>query len=70
MGAVVLIFAFVPTTHTIAFDRQTAFEWGATTLIGVLAGIYIIVRDLDNVDRDLPPSWRRYWDCIFPKLKR
>jgi hypothetical protein len=70
VGLVVLIFTFVPTTHYLAVDRQTFFEWGATKLIGVMAGIYIIVRGLDNLDRDLPPSWRPIWDRIFPKQKR
>ena len=65
-----LIFTFVPTTHYLAFDRQTFLELSATKLIGVMAGIYIIVRGLDNVDRGLPLSWRPHWDRAFPKQKR
>jgi hypothetical protein len=39
VGLVVLIFTFVPTTHYLAVDRQTFFEWGVTKLIGVMAGV-------------------------------
>lgn len=70
VGLTVLIFTFVPTTHYLAFDRQTFLELSATKLIGVMAGIYIIVRGLDNVDRGLPLSWRPHWDRAFPKQKR
>ena len=70
VGLVVLIFTFVPTTHYLAFDGQTFLELGAAKLIGVMAGIYIIVRGLDNVDRGLPPRWRHHWDRAFPKQKR
>jgi hypothetical protein len=70
VGLIVLIFTFVPTTHYLASDSQTFFEWGVTKLIGVMAGVYIIIRGLDNMDRDLPASWRPVWDRIFPKQKR
>ena len=70
VGLAVLIFTFdVPTTHYLAFDRQTVFEWGVNRIIGTMAGIYIIIRGLDNMDRDLPPSWRPLWDSFFPKQK-
>jgi hypothetical protein len=48
VGLIVLIFTFVPTTHYLASDSQTFFERGVTKLIGVMAGVYIIIRGLDN----------------------
>jgi hypothetical protein len=35
--------------------------------LGLLGGVYIVVRGLDNVDRGLPAGLRRYWDKAFPK---
>ena len=39
----------------------------ATRAIGILGGIYILVRGMDNVDKGLPSSWwsRRVWDRFF-----
>jgi hypothetical protein len=33
---------------------------------GVLAGIYVLVRGLDNMSRDLPPRWVPWWRRFFP----
>lgn len=33
--------------------------------VGLLAAIYIFVRGMDNMDKNLPVSWRRRWDRIF-----
>jgi hypothetical protein len=35
------------------------------TGIGVLTGVYILVRGLDNIDTDLPVGWRFPWDRVF-----
>jgi hypothetical protein len=35
-----------------------------------MAGIYIIVRGLDNISQDLPFRWRARWYRWFPKKKR
>ena len=69
VGLIVLFFTFVPLTHNAAFVPQTLFEWSLTKLLGVTAGIYIIVRGLDNMDGDLPPSWRSRWDYFFAERK-
>jgi hypothetical protein len=36
-------------------------------IVGILGGIYIFVRGMDNIDRGLPNSWRDWWDRWFPK---
>jgi hypothetical protein len=33
--------------------------------IGVVGGIYLLVRGLDNIDSDLPLVFRAKWDYIF-----
>src|ERR1700692_3992341 len=30
-------------------------------------GIYLLVRGMDNMDRDLPNGWRHHWEILFPK---
>lgn len=37
----------------------------ATKTIGLLGGMYIVIRGLDNWDRNLPSKWRKYWDVVF-----
>jgi hypothetical protein len=34
-------------------------------LVGILAGIYIIVRGLDNMSRALPSHWAPWWTRLF-----
>jgi hypothetical protein len=36
-------------------------------LVGILGGVYILVRGFDNLDKGLPSSWRGRWDSLFPK---
>jgi hypothetical protein len=35
--------------------------------VGIIGGIYIIVRGLDNIEKDLPLSMKSQWYRIFPK---
>jgi hypothetical protein len=70
VGVLVLIFTFIPTSHALWVQAPTSVESGATKAIGVMAGIYIIVRGLDNIDRGLPRGWRPHWDRLFPKKNR
>lgn len=45
----------------------------ATTVLGQLttlvAGVYFLIRGLDNIDKGLPPWARTWWDRIFPKIE-
>jgi hypothetical protein len=70
VGLVVQFFAFVPLRPSMSLNPQTTVDLGVLTGIGVLGGIYIIVRGLDNIDNDLPPTWRPHWDRFFPKRKQ
>ena len=36
-------------------------------LIGVVGGVYIIIRGLDNVERGLPPRLKALWGAVFPR---
>ena len=45
--------------------------WGEalSRSVSLVLGIYLLVRGMDNVDRDLPPSWRPWWNRLFPKQR-
>jgi hypothetical protein len=70
VGLVVQFFAFVPLKPSISLNPQTPLDLGILTALGVLGGIYIIVRGLDNIEHDLPPTWRPRRDRWFPKRKQ
>jgi TctA family transporter len=36
-------------------------------LVGLFGGMYIIVRGLDNIDKDVPDRFRDIWRVVFPK---
>jgi len=52
---------------TILFSIASAANGLLATSLGLLGGIYVMVRGLDNIDKGLPPSWRTSWDKWFPK---
>jgi hypothetical protein len=39
-------------------------------LLGIMGGIYIMIRGLDNMEKGLPERWRPRWDALFPKHRR
>jgi hypothetical protein len=55
--ALLAIFVSIGTPSSIALNK----------IVGILGGVYILVRGLDNIDKGLPGSWRRAWDWCFPK---
>jgi hypothetical protein len=64
----VISFVFFPVTSSnlrpIA-PGLSALEIALANSVGLLAGIYVLVRGLDNVDRGLPERWRPVWDKVF-----
>jgi hypothetical protein len=36
-------------------------------LVGLFGGIYVIVRGLDNIDKEVPARIRTIWAVVFPK---
>jgi hypothetical protein len=37
-------------------QEPTLAEWGVTKMLGTMAGIYVMVRGLDNMDVNLPAT--------------
>jgi hypothetical protein len=54
-------------TITIFFTAGLVNDDFLKKMLGLMTGIYIVVRGLDNIDNDLPYRWRRKWDSFFPK---
>jgi hypothetical protein len=63
----VIYMTFVPQTDYLLLGVPPTSHFLFTKGAGILAGIYILVRGMDNMDQDLPPNWRRIWDKAFPK---
>lgn len=68
-----LIYGIAEATVGLITLRTSVYSENADALtkgIGFLAGVYIIVRGMDNMDRGLPEKWRPLWDRWFPKRKQ
>jgi hypothetical protein len=66
---IVLYFQFFPVDRHIlsagGAPQPTALEELLSMLVGLLAGMYILVRGLDNIDHSLPERWRSAWQRVF-----
>ncbi|MGD0027098.1 MAG: hypothetical protein ABSC37_21165 [Xanthobacteraceae bacterium] len=63
----VIVVTFYPHAQASPLLVEGPSWWGGplSHIIGVTAGIYVMVRGLDNIDKGLPPKWRGKWDRIF-----
>ena len=58
VAVALIILRIVTLNTTIPFEQQ---------LTAALAGVYFLIRGLDNMDRGLPARLRPVWDRLFPK---
>jgi len=66
--AVAMIYLwFSPPESFLLADEMSAWGLALSRSVGLVLGIYLLVRGMDNVDRGLPRAWRRWWDRLFPK---
>ena len=66
VGLLVLFLVSFPQGPTVAIVNQPPRLLAPLTKWAALAaGIYIIVRGLDNIRSDLPNRWRARWDSVF-----
>jgi len=63
----IISLTFYPPTYYLAYDMPSFFEMLLSKSVGVLGGIYVMVRGLDNMDMALPTRWHGLWDRIFCK---
>lgn len=66
----VIYMTFYPQTDNLLLNAPPISHSLFTKGAGILGGIYILVRGMDNMDQDLPPKWRLIWDKAFPKRGR
>jgi hypothetical protein len=52
----VIYITFVPQTNYLLISGPPVSQFLLTKGAGILGGIYIFVRGLDNMDKDLPPK--------------
>jgi hypothetical protein len=67
-AVLVIYFVFFPIENSylmIAEADISPIERLLSMSAGMLAGVYILVRGLDNIDQDLPAGWRFVWDRVF-----
>ena len=67
VAVVVIYLSFVPPYTAMALADMSLSRLQMSKAIGILGGVYILVRGMDNVDQDLPSKWRSLWDRTFPK---
>jgi MFS superfamily sulfate permease-like transporter len=63
--AVGLVSVFISANAGQNISQATAIYELATRALGLLGGVYIVIRGLDNLDKNIPDQWRRLWDEVF-----
>jgi hypothetical protein len=60
-AALIIIFlTFVPqTSYLLLLGRPSWWGWLLSNAVGISAGIYVLMRALDNIEKGWPPRWER-----------
>jgi hypothetical protein len=58
VAVVVIYLTFVPPYTAMVLADMSPSRLLISKGVGILGGIYILVRGLDNLDEDLPTKWR------------
>ena len=66
VALVVIYITFLPPDTYMALEGSSAYGQFLRKAAGVIGGIYIFVRGMDNVSRGLPSRWRKTWNRVFP----
>jgi len=64
----VIFLTFYPPEEFLTTDNYSLLGVELSRVVGIFAGIYIFVRGMDNMEKDLPRGWHRWWERRFPKL--
>jgi hypothetical protein len=65
VSLVVISLTFYPPTTYLVVAEFSWQGWFLSKSVGVLAGIYVMVRGLDNIEKGLPPAWQDKWMRAF-----
>ena len=63
----VIFLTFYPQGYTVLTTEAVPPLWGRllSKSVGTSAGIYVMVRGLDNIHKGLPSKWRGKWEHVF-----
>jgi hypothetical protein len=67
VGLIGLTLTFYPQTTYLLTEEASASGLILSRGIAIVGGIYLLVRGMDNMARDLPRRWRSHWESLFPK---
>jgi hypothetical protein len=66
LAALVIIFVtFYPQTNYLLLAESSWQGWLLRKGVGALAGMYVMVRGLDNIEKGLPLRWHGGWKRLF-----
>jgi hypothetical protein len=63
-SVIILTLTFIPQLSYLTAD-SSFFGSYLVRGIGLVTGLYTFVRGMDNIDKSLPPKWRKTWDLVF-----
>src|SRR5579871_2210858 len=67
VGLIGLTLTFYPQTTYLLTEEASASGLILSRGIAIVGGIYLLVRGIDNMERDLPRRWRSHWESLSPK---
>jgi hypothetical protein len=65
VSLVIFYLTFHPPYINLVVDKPTFSSWLLSQGVGLLAGVYVMVRGLANIEKGLPPQLRVSWDRVF-----
>jgi hypothetical protein len=65
IACIVICIIFYPPDIYIVIEEPSAYGQVFRRAAGIVAGIYIFVRGMDNIERGLPLRWQSIWHNIF-----
>jgi hypothetical protein len=65
VSLVVIFLTFYPPTTYLVVAEFSWQGWFLSKSVGVLAGIYVMVRGLDNIEKGLSPARKAKWMRAF-----
>ena len=67
VGLIGLTLTFYPQTMYLLTEEASASGLILSRGIAIVGGIYLLVRGMDNMARDLPRRWRAHLESLSPK---
>jgi hypothetical protein len=62
---IIIYLTFHPLRINLADLEPPLSNWLLSKSVGFLAGVYIMIRALDNIEKGLPPHLRASWHRVF-----